>query len=131
MMTKARKAILETLVHAAEPLTAASVHAAAGILVDQVTVYRTLHFLEEKGLAESFILHCADHGTERYYTSAPDAGSGEPVHRHWFHCERCHRFIDLGECTLAALVRGYETEYGLAVHSHTLYLTGICSQCKE
>lgn len=130
-MTKARIAVLEVLGKATEPLTAASVHLALEISIDQVTVYRTLHYLEEHGMADSFILHCANHGTERYYTVTPDAKNDGMLHRHWFHCERCHRFIDLGECTLASLVEDYEKQLGLAVHSHTLYLTGFCPDCKE
>jgi Fur family ferric uptake transcriptional regulator len=130
--TKARQAIIETLTVASEPLSAASVFQRLNISVDQVTVYRNLHLLEEEGLADSFILHCADHGTERYYTASPQTGgNGYTVHRHWFHCEKCHNFIDLGSCKLAELVADYETQYGLSVHTHTLYLTGVCANCKS
>ena len=129
--TKARQAIMETLARAKAPLTAAAVYEALGESADQATVYRNLHLLDEAGLADSFILHCADHGTERYYTARAETDeSGQGAHRHWFHCEKCHSFTDLGSCTLASLVSDYETRYDISVLTHTLYLTGICADCK-
>ena len=129
--TKARQAIMETLARAKVPLTAAAVYEAMDESADQATVYRNLHLLDEEGLADSFILHCADHGTERYYTACPNSGDGgQSAHRHWFHCEKCHSFTDLGSCTLASLVSDYEARHGITVLTHTLYLTGICADCK-
>mgnify|MGYP000904657522 CR=1 FL=1 len=122
-MTRARELVLETLKSSGEPLSAQALYAAIGRACDQATVYRALGFLEAKGLAESFVLHCDEHGTERYYC-AGDAG-----HRHWFHCERCHRFIDLGACRLGALLDAMESERGLTVLHHALYLSGLCPSC--
>jgi len=129
--TKARQAIMEILARAKVPLTAAAVYEALGASADQATVYRNLHLLDEAGLADSFILHCADHGTERYYTARAEEGEGgKGAHRHWFHCEKCHSFTDLGSCTLASLVSDYESRYGITVLTHTLYLTGVCAACR-
>ena len=129
-MTKARRAVLEVLAAAESPLTAAEIFRRLPISADQATVYRTLHYLEDNGTADSFVLHCSSHGTERYYTAAVSS-TGEPIaHRHWFHCEKCHRFTDLGDCRLAELMQGYEKEYGISVFTHTLYLTGECAECK-
>lgn len=124
-MTKARKAALEALGSAAEPLSAAGIMAAIGACCDQATVYRALHYLESSGFAESFVLHCHEHGTERYYVSAAIA------HRHWFHCESCHRFMDLGVCKLGRIVDDLEVELGLKVHRHVMYLTGLCGACQK
>ena len=123
-MTRSRAAALAVLEAAASPLRAADVLDAIGGACDQATVYRSLHFLEEGGWAESFVLHCSEHGTERYFVSA-----GKP-HRHFFHCESCHRFIDLGACRLGGLVAELEREYGLEVKSHTLYFSGLCAECR-
>lgn len=129
--TQARQAIIQALADASAPLTAKSIYQALGVTTDPATVYRNLHMLEENGLVDSFILHCADHGTEWYYTACPEIDSaGHPAHRHWFHCESCHNFTDLGSCKLAELVSDYEKTYGLSVLTHTLYLTGICAKCK-
>lgn len=124
-MTRARKAALGALDAASEPLSAAGVLAAIGACCDQATVYRALHYLESSGFAESFVLHCEEHGTERYYVSAATA------HRHWFHCESCHCFIDLGVCRLGGIVQNLETEQGLKVSRHVMYLTGLCKVCQK
>lgn len=128
--TKARQAIMESLAAAKAPLTAAAIFDSLSVSADQATVYRNLHLLEDEGLAESFILHCEDHGTERYYTAAVDPDEGGHAHRHWFHCEKCHSFTDLGSCKISDLVSAYEGQYGISVRTHTLYLTGICAKCR-
>ncbi len=128
-MTRSRKAVLDILVSAQEPRSASDVFALMAGSADQATVYRTLHYLEENGFAESFILHCTSHGTERFYTVSSSGAGEKEMHRHWFHCEDCHRFTDLGNCTLDDLVQGYETRHGIEVKTHTLYLTGVCASC--
>lgn len=124
-MTRARKAALAVINAAAEPLSAAGVFDAMGSCCDQATVYRALHYLESSGYAESFVLHCNEHGTERYYIGS------SAKHRHWFHCESCHRFIDLGACRMGDMVREMEAELNLSVHRHIMYLTGLCQNCQE
>lgn len=123
-MTKARKAIQEILDGADRPLSALEVGASAEGFCDTATIYRALHYLEERGLAESFVLHCSAHGTERYYASR------NVRHRHWFHCERCHRFVDLGACRVEPLLLQMEEEAGVEIRHHTLYATGICGDCR-
>lgn len=124
-MTKARAAVLAALDSATEPLSAAGVVAKVGSRCDQATVYRALHYLEGSGLSESFVLYCSAHGVERYYVSRRSA------HRHWFHCESCHRFIDLGSCRIGGIVSDVERDLGLRVTKHTMYLSGICANCSE
>lgn len=158
-MTRARAAILAVLAAADEPLTAQAVHALAAtepastamprehasandpgspvpaggeggpqktISFDPVTAYRALRWLEDHGHADSFVLNCAEHGTERYWFCR----NGEKTHRHWFHCEACHCFVDLGACRLKALAGEYEKDFDLEVRTHTLYFTGLCAKCK-
>ncbi len=143
-MTRIRKRILQVLQGASEPLSASQVAQRVGPPCDPATVYRGLHYLEEQGFAESFVLSCQEHGTERYYTAceAPQpfaipsgvASSGErvflPPHRHWFHCEGCHRFIPLGVCLLDPVVHQFEQEQQCTVRQHTLYFTGLCRDCR-
>jgi len=123
-VTKARIAVLEMLNSAAEPLSAADMAARCGASCDQATVYRALHYLEDNGKAESFVLHCREHGVERYYSSCASQ------HRHWFHCESCHRFIDLGACKIGGIVSAFEEDLDIRVTRHTLYLTGLCGKCR-
>jgi Fur family ferric uptake transcriptional regulator len=122
-MTKAREAALVILNSATEPLSASQMLQALPVPCDQATVYRTLRWLEECGRAESFALHCEDHGTERFYVRSAAA------HRHWFHCEACHRFIDLGECRIEGLAAELERDLGVSVKRHILYFIGRCADC--
>ena len=129
-MTNARKATLDILNAAEKPLSASEIGERISIVCDPVTIYRTLHYLEEHDYASSFVLHCTEHGTERYYTATTTTNSA-CNHHHWFHCEQCHTFIDLGNCRIESLVNGYEEELGIRVTGHTLYLTGICPDCAK
>jgi Fur family transcriptional regulator, ferric uptake regulator len=123
-VTPARQAILRTLEAAREPLSAAGVLAKIGEACDQATVYRALEYLERAELAESFIAHCSSRGTERYWAAA------EP-HRHWFHCESCHRFIDAGSCRLGPFISRLGAESGIEVRRHALYFSGLCKACRR
>ncbi|NLA96709.1 MAG: transcriptional repressor [Spirochaetales bacterium] len=127
-MTKSRKALLEVLRMSNEPVSASHLLHQPSNRFDQATVYRNLHYLEEKGMADSFILHCTEHGTERYYSyrSCEDG-----VHHHWFHCRTCHRFIDLGDCQYDEQLARWEQAYGFTVSDHTFFLTGQCKNCKD
>ena len=111
-MTKARKGVKRLLDEAEKPLSALDLGTLMEGVCDLATVYRSLHYLEENGFAESFVLHCSAHGTERYYVSR------EAPHRHWFHCERCHRFIDLGACRIGAILESMESETGVLIRHH-------------
>jgi Fur family ferric uptake transcriptional regulator len=129
-MTKARSVALEVLRSAGEPLSASDIYRRLDNCCDQVTVYRTLHYLEEHGYAESFVLHCDEHGTERYYASLNGESGTRAPHRHWFHCESCHRFIEIGTCTVSSLVDSFQEKQGVTVNRHVLYFTGLCAECR-
>ncbi|MCX7655890.1 MAG: transcriptional repressor [Treponemataceae bacterium] len=138
-MTRIRKRILQVLQDANQPLSASQIVSMVGALCDQATVYRGLHYLEEQGFAESFVLTCSEHGTERYYSACeiprqsvipPSKKETISAHRHWFHCEKCHCFIPLGECLLASVVQQFEQQQQCRVHQHTLYFTGLCRECQ-
>jgi Fur family transcriptional regulator, ferric uptake regulator len=122
-VTKARAAVLAAVDAAPRPLSAADVAEALSGVCDQATVYRALHYLEGVGDLESFVLYCAEHGVERYYVTR------KADHRHWFHCESCHRFLDIGTCKVGGLVSEAEAEFGFRVSSHSFYMTGTCSRC--
>lgn len=126
-MTKARQAVLSILCESGEPMSASAIVEKITSSMDQATVYRALHFLEKNEYAESFILHCTSHGTERYYTAL--GKSGESSHHHWFHCEYCHSFTDLGSCILSSVIPEYEKKFLIKVNTHTVYVTGICNKC--
>jgi Fur family ferric uptake transcriptional regulator len=124
-MTKARKAVLDVVREIGTPASAQMVHQKLGALCDSATVYRSLEYLEENGELESFILRCSEHGTERYYIPG---GTG---HKHWFHCENCHKFVDLGTCQVGEILTELGKRNGLSIRHHTLFATGICAECLE
>lgn len=124
-MTRARGLVLAAVQAAAEPLAAGGLTALLGPQCDPATVYRALHWLEDQGLLGSFVFHCQDHGTERYYLSA------DLAHRHWFHCQSCHRFLDLGACTLEGPIAAWEATLGIRVVQHNLQLAGLCPDCRK
>lgn len=128
-MTRSRKQVLSVLQRSHQPLSAAAVHHELGLCCDQATIYRTLHYLEDQGLAESFVLYCTEHGTERYYTAVQGEDGRALPHRHWFHCTRCHAFIELGTCVVSVMVRAFEETQAVSVQHHVLYLTGLCRTC--
>jgi len=123
-MTKARVHVLESITQSNEPLSARQLCEQFKDEHDPATIYRALHFLEEKGRIESFPLYCTEHGAERYYVLHSNQ------HRHWFHCEQCHRFIDLGQCKFDAILTQMGRDRGLIITAHTFYATGICQECQ-
>ncbi len=116
--------ILEMLSEAEVPLSAAEIHGRLPVAVDLATVYRSLHFLEDRAEAESFGFTSADQGTERYFFRRK-----EP-HVHFFRCERCRRFLNLGECRIGGLIEELADGRGLTIKAHTLYFTGFCDECE-
>ena len=124
-MTHARVLTLEVLAKTKVPISALGLAELIKDSCNQATVYRALHFLESKGLVHGFVLHCSEHGTERYFVKA------DSVHRHWFHCECCHSFLDMGTCRLQGLQADLENEYGIHIQEHNLSFTGLCKTCSQ
>ena len=126
-MTAIRQATLDVIGDSPTPLSAAMIAKNIPISCDMASVYRALHYLEKKDHLHSFILHCPEHGTERYYTIRGSSSH----HHHWFHCLKCHTFINLGDCPVASILPQYEKKFGLEVTDHNLYVSGLCSSCKN
>jgi Fur family ferric uptake transcriptional regulator len=122
-MTKTRLAVYETLQGSEVPLSAAEIYKRIPMNLDLATVYRSLHYFEDQGKIESFSFTCAEKGTERYFYRRK-----EP-HAHFFHCEGCHKFINLGDCRVGGMLQDIESDYGVKIESHTLYFTGLCGGC--
>ncbi len=124
-MTKSRQQVLDILNASKEPLSASQIFKLTGTSCNQATVYRILYYLESEGYAESFVLHCDEHGTERYFSSLGTS------HKHWFHCECCHRFIDMGDCVIKPFVNSFEKKEHVKVNRHVLYAIGVCPSCEK
>lgn len=123
-MTKNRQAILQVLQNAQQPLSATQLYHKSAKAFDLATVYRALSYLEKNAFIDSFLLTCSCCKTERYYTVASDE------HHHYFHCQNCHRFIDVGDCLSKEILERYSKRFDVAISDYMLTLSGLCPLCK-
>jgi Fur family ferric uptake transcriptional regulator len=83
------------------------------------TVYRTLSLLHEHGVVDAL----SHHGTERCYRLCADG------HHHHLYCERCHRVVEIDECTLGSWVDDVAERHGFVASEHRVEINGICADC--
>ena len=136
--TRARRAVLQALACAHEPISPAELlaagrhyHPALGL----VTVYRTLDILAGLGLVRR--LHLVE-GCHSYALSTPSqedadcCGDGEPyAHGHHIICQECRRTMEFAGCDIEAIVAAVEAQTGYSVRSHWLEMFGLCPSCQE
>lgn len=121
-LTKKRDALSNCIRSSGMPISAPQIVEIMKQQMDQATVYRGLQFLENNGIIESFLFECSSEGILKYYTYRSDE------HRHYFHCERCHRFIPVEICN-ARSIEAIEKEHKVEITSHTVCYRGICGEC--
>lgn len=120
-VTRTRVAVLEALLAADMPLTHDDVGAALtarGITHDRVTLYRTLDWLVDAGVAHKM---AGDDRTRRFGVAV--GGSHEHAH---FHCDRCGKVMCLEGLQPAVAVNlpgGYQLDRA------ELVLHGACPSC--
>lgn len=124
-LTMHREEILSIIMKSPVPINAATIHEEVKDRINLATVYRALKFLEKHNMANGFTILCKSQGTVRFYTEK------SRHHDHYFHCEECHRFFIFGACKLSESIRNFERDTDNTVHEHTLYLTGMCKDCKS
>jgi Fur family ferric uptake transcriptional regulator len=121
-ITRARRAVVEGLCALDEPVTVRQLHSTLHA-VDLVTVYRTLNWLVELGVAREV---AAIPGAERF-----ELLSAEP-HTHHLHCERCGRLSTTTLCGLdEAVFPRIRRVHGFSVTSHSLTFHGLCADCRS
>ena len=125
LMTKKRETLLKMLNESPIPLNAGQIHERLAGELDLATVYRGLKYLEDEEFLDSFLFNCLDRGTERYYTAKGDH------HRHFLHCQDCHRFFVMDFCPLEESLGGIEEKYGFKISEHVLTIKGICRECQN
>ena len=123
-LTKARKAVVETMAHTRSALTPLDAYAQARSncpSLGLVTVYRTLEKLEQLGLIQR--VHQPD-GCNAYLPHAEG-------HQHLIICQVCGKaeYFD-GKEDLDAFYDRVAGEHGFTISEHWLQLFGICSECK-
>ncbi|HEX8696036.1 MAG TPA: Fur family transcriptional regulator [Longimicrobium sp.] len=121
-LTRPRRAVVEALAAAGGPVSAQALHSLPGLAhVDLVTVYRTLHWLAELGLART----------------APGAGLAELYelaahddHSHHLLCDGCGLVLTVAICGLdEAVAERIAREHGFIVSHHRLTFHGSCAGC--
>jgi Fur family transcriptional regulator, ferric uptake regulator len=94
---------------------------AADELIGLATVYRTLALLHEHGVVDAL----SHHGTERCYRLCADG------HHHHLLCERCHRVVEIDECTLDGWVDEVARRHGFVASEHRVEISGLCEDCRS
>ena len=124
-MTRTRKAVLSLLERTHEPLSASEIFAQLKkdkVVIDLVTVYRTVNVLKDLGLVVQLDLH--QEGQSRY-----ELKEGRKHHHH-IRCQVCGKIVDLLLCPLKKLTKMIEERTKFVVGDHTLEFTGFCPQCQ-
>lgn len=108
-----------------EPLSASEIFARLQqdqVVIDLVTVYRTVNVLKELGLVLQLDLF--QEGQSRY-----ELKEGRKHHHH-IQCQICGKIVDLLLCPLKKLTKLIEAQTQFVVDDHTLEFTGFCPQCQ-
>ncbi|HEV2146357.1 MAG TPA: Fur family transcriptional regulator [Longimicrobiaceae bacterium] len=121
-LTRPRRRVIEALAGAPEPLSARALHEAVGTdRIDLVTVYRTLDWLMEIGLARPVL---TGEGAERVELV--------PAERHTHHlvCDACGAVRTVSICGLDRTIsERIEREHRFTVDHHQLIFHGRCGEC--
>lgn len=130
-VTAARIQVLAALLDAPRALTHQDVQESLRDM-DRVTLYRTLDFLTEAGLAHKI---AADDRVFRYSAGAEHGAqeAGAPHHQHGhFKCTRCAKVFCLDTSGEAAMLRdALQESLGRGFQSHDIEFTikGWCADC--
>lgn len=124
-LTKARIAVLESLLRHQKPIAALELHAVlskTNMRVDKVTVYRELKFLSEQGIVHP--VHLKDN--IRRYELAPESG-----HKHHFVCTTCKtvKNVEMTCSSLHAIEEQIQKKGRFTVSGHSLEFYGQCARC--
>jgi Fur family ferric uptake transcriptional regulator len=122
-LTKARRAVVETVAKSTRALTPVQVYDAARKAyraLGLVSVYRTLEKLEELHLVQR--VHQPE-GCQAFVA----AGHG---HQHLLLCQNCGRVTFFEGDDLDKLIGSISTKTGYQIREHWLQLFGLCENCK-
>ena len=121
-LTRPRRLVVQALAGAEEPLSARALHEAVGAeRIDLVTVYRTLDWLMEIGLARAVL---TGEGAERVELVPPGR------HTHHLVCDACGAVRTVSICGLdRSIAERIEREHDFHVDHHQLVFHGRCGSC--
>ncbi|HOM01726.1 MAG TPA: transcriptional repressor [Acetivibrio sp.] len=122
--TKSRKAVVEILQSAENPLSAEDIFFAVkkqGSSVNLSTVYRTLDLMESKSLVNKIVM---GDGKARYELTVDG-------HRHHLVCTNCHKSVPIDFCPLEKMEKDIGMRNDFDITGHKLEIYGICPKCKK
>ena len=122
-LTKARRAVVQTVARSTRALTPVEVYDSARRhyrALGLVTVYRTLEKLEELHLVQR--VH-QPQGCQAFIA----AGQG---HQHMLLCQSCGRVTFFEGDDLKALIAAISSKTGYKIREHWLQLFGLCADCR-
>lgn len=121
--TRQRKAIIDVLLSAGEPLSADEIYdrIPKDSGVNYSTVYRTLATLVDKGV----LIKVGEVGGKIFYLIKHHA------HHHHLMCTGCQKLLEISDCPIEALSRQIAQGTGFVITGHYLELTGICPECAK
>ncbi len=122
-LTRARRAVVETVARSSRALTPVEVYDAARKryrALGLVSVYRTLEKLEELHLVQR--VH-QPQGCQAFIA----AGQG---HQHMLVCQSCGRVTYFEGDDLKALMSRISNKTGYQIQEHWLQLFGVCEDCQ-
>jgi Fe2+ or Zn2+ uptake regulation protein len=122
-MTPQRLAILHVLHHSGQHLSPTEVYEQASLNLPgltEATVYRTLEFLAENGLARPAHM---GHGHLVYEITGP-------VHHHLI-CRACSKTIEVEHAALNQLYKQLRLSTGYSLDSSHVTLFGLCPDCQS
>ena len=123
-MTGPRQAVLEALRRHQQPLSIKEVFAALRDRVcDLVTVYRSIHLLEELRVVKRFDF---GDGVARYEL----VKEGDDGHHHHLICTGCAVVIELEDCFPSELEERMARHHGFTAVTHRLEFFGLCPRCQ-
>lgn len=125
-LTKTRKALVELMAGATQPLSATQIIGTLqgrAIRVNKTTAYRELEFLQAAGVIRE--LDLLD-GKKRYELLQ---GTG---HHHHFVCTNCRSVhcVDI-HCGVGEIEAAVAAKYNVTVQSHVLEFFGLCKNCRH
>ena len=124
-MTAPRQAVLDALRRHDHPLSIKEIFAAlTNQLCDLVTVYRSMHLLEEMRVVNRFDF---GDGVARYEL----AKEGDDGHHHHLICTSCAVVIELDDCFPHELQQRIASHNGFKAVTHRLEFFGLCPRCQD
>lgn len=123
-LTGPRQAILENLRRRSHPMSVKEIfHALPEGDCDLVTVYRSMHMLENMGIVKRYDF---GDGAARFELLS----EGDDGHHHHLVCTRCAEIVELDECSMTELEIGIADRSGFKSVTHKLEFFGLCPACQ-